>query len=142
MIEVNGERLKIRWSLLPMRGVSMGGLCVRNTGESTYLELCALALAGPAMTALFGIAFFIAMAESWHGPPLVRATLLMCFVEAVASVLINLDPREGEDETGNRRDGPRALSYFRAWQAGHGAPPRPAGGEYKVTGSSSGEPRP
>ncbi len=156
MVEVVGERLRIRFSMLPAKGgVSWRGFCASREGESTYLELCGEALAGPAVTALWGAAFFLAVVKSKGGPGWITATCLFCCAEAVVSLLENLKPRRAKGEGWLRQDGAWALECIRQWRAGYGAPPRVPGGElrrgvrnaqalggkYKVRPSSSGEPR-
>ena len=119
--ELEFERLTIRWSPLPMRGVPFAGVCVWNPKGADPGAVFAIAVAGPLVTALLVPVFVLAAFAFVGSAPWITATWGMSAFCCFTSLLINADPRPANDaERANpraaRRDGPRAWASYRAWR--------------------------
>jgi hypothetical protein len=120
-VRINGRRLQINWSPLPMRGVRGAGVCIWQDESSSPSSRLAVAVAGPFATALLIPLFLFLMVKSIGMPDWVPATWGVSALIAFISVLFNADPRPANaaERAGHNivvRDGPRALAAFRAWR--------------------------
>ena len=115
------ERLTIRWSPLPMRGVPFAGLCLWRAERASPGTLFAIVLAGPLVTALLISVFILAAVACEGSASWITATWALSAFCCFTSFLINADPRPAnEAERVNpraaRRDGPLARAAYRAWR--------------------------
>jgi hypothetical protein len=120
-VRIEGVRLVINWSPLPMRGVPFGGLCMWRQRSSSPRARLAVAIAGPLVTAALVPVFLFLMVKSIGMPDWVPATWGLSALFAFVSVLVDADPRPANaaERAGDRvviRDGPRALAAYRAWR--------------------------
>ena len=119
LIEVEGERLRVRWSPVPGRGVPFAGLCQWDNRYATDLEMMAVILAGPLLEALLVPLFLWATIDSVGSPHWLTATWLATALAVFSKLLINLDPRVTDEELRTGRldcDGQRARAVYRAWR--------------------------
>lgn len=110
------ERLTIRWSPVPARGVRFLGVCIWSARLATPRGRLSVALRGPLITALLIPVYAAAAVLTKASPPWVSATFGLSACACFLSCLINLDPRRTADEVKSsfRRDGPQALAAYRA----------------------------
>lgn len=118
MVELAGDRLAVRWSLLPSRGVPFAGMCLWDITYATDLERMAVSLAGPLVTAMLVPLFLWATIMSAGSPSWITATWLVSANIALIAFLTCIDPRMTDEERadGVFRDGPTARAAFRAWR--------------------------
>lgn len=121
-IQADWERLSIRWSPLPMRGVSMAGCCICDLRGLTGGQLLRFLLAGPLTSLLAAIPLgLLALATGGH-PRWLAGALFMAAFETLFLGLFNLFPaRMPSEKKAPRRDGPKALAVLRASRARRGA---------------------
>jgi hypothetical protein len=126
-LEMAAGRIHLRFSLLPARGVTFGGICVYESAGLPWRTLGLIALAGPLAT-LFELVGLLALAPAlWQLGALARGLLILTAGGLVASLLGNLS-RERLVAGGDRAvvaqpDGWKARRAFALHR--EGAPPLP-----------------
>jgi hypothetical protein len=113
------ERLTIWWSPVPARGVSFRGVCIWQAHLASHRDRLAVALWGPAITALLIPAYVAAAVLTRTSPTWIPATFGLGAFSCFISLLMNLDPRTTSAERKARSirwDGPQALAAYRAMQ--------------------------
>jgi hypothetical protein len=128
-IKIGLGRITARFSLLPSRGVLMGGLCQFDVTGLPWRSIGWIALAGPLATLVELLALLTVAPLLWSRGAFVRQLIFLWAVYLVASVLVNLSPRR--QVAGSRHavvaqcDGWRARQAFARHRAGFPVP-RPA----------------
>lgn len=118
---VDFERLMIRWSPVPARGVEFRGVCIWDAASATPRDRFQVTIAGPLVTVSLIPLFVLGAFASAGGPDWIPATFGLSALGAFISCLVNLDPRpanatERAAPGRSRRDGPKAIAAYRAWR--------------------------
>jgi hypothetical protein len=128
------DRLDVRFSLVPARGVSFRGICVYDSTGISWRSLGLIALAGPLAT-LVELAVLGAVAPAlWHAGAVARGLILLTAGGLIATLVANLSPDPLEANPARavvtQSDGWNARRAFALHR--QGAPPparRPTGRE-------------
>lgn len=105
-------RIEVRFGLLPSRGVSLRGLCVYDPRGLPWRRIGWISLAGPIATAITFAAAPATAPVIWPAGTLARYIVVSTLVLLVASLIVNLTPRQ-------RRPHPQAATVARGdgWAA-------------------------
>jgi hypothetical protein len=124
-VVVNIGRLHVRFSPLPTRGVTFGGLCVYNSARLSWRTLGLIALAGPLATFAQLIAVVAIAPLLWSSGTFVRMLIVLTAAALGMTLVGSLSPEPtrgtGERAAVGHRDGWAARRAFALHR--QGAPP-------------------